>query len=248
MVNEWNSVPLVMSEKYSTDQLVELDTNTFERFSPHPYLSIESAPYPKGVSPFSLRSTVKENLTKAAKLLNELWPEAKLKIFDCYRPLEVATFLARREARRLMSEDKDQGVFQGDPTNPTEAEYKKYFGDPRQMFAIPSDNPLTPPPHSTGAAVDLTIVSPAGVEIDFGGAVDDPPPTSFPLTYAKDGGSYDQIYDNWRKFLLALMSKFEFARLPREWWHFSFGDQRWAKIQQKITGNSQICAFYPRIG
>lgn len=39
-----------------------------------------------------------------------------------------------------------------------EEEKEKIYQEVFKIWAIPSDNPLTPPPHSTGGAIDLTIM------------------------------------------------------------------------------------------
>ena len=118
---------------------------------PHPYVSL-GAPY--GVAtPFVMRTSVIAALEKAAMLLDEFHPGWKFKIYDAYRPIEVQAFMVdhvadaycRMVAGILLEEAED---------DIRERAYAHAHG----IWAPAIDDPLAPPPHSTGAAVDLTIV------------------------------------------------------------------------------------------
>lgn len=41
-----------------------------------------------------------------------------------------------------------------------------------RFWAAPSPDPATPPPHSTGGAVDLTLATTSGEPLDLGGEID----------------------------------------------------------------------------
>jgi zinc D-Ala-D-Ala dipeptidase len=81
------------------------------------------------------------------------------------------------------------------------------------------------PPHSTGAAVDLTLWDSRVQEyVDMGSAINYPGEESW--TYYADTLNPTQITN--RLYLTRLMLAAGFANLASEWWHYSYGDPRWA--------------------
>lgn len=96
--------------------------------------------------------------------------------------------------------------------------------------AIKGSNEDFIPPHTTGGAVDLTIVDEvSGEDLDMGSAYCDwkAAPTSCP---AKEGPQVG-VCDNLR-FLLMIMQEEGFARDDSQWWHFDYGNQKWAYRSQ----------------
>ena len=96
-----------------------------------------------------------------------------------------------------------------------------------RFWANPSCNPLTPPPHSTGAAIDLTLADMTGDPLDLGGEIDFIGPESSPDFYKKDNlvmpCSKHQVFHNRRSLLFSVMEQAGFVQHPNEWWHFSYG-------------------------
>ena len=93
--------------------------------------------------------------------------------------------------------------------------------------------------HTTGGAVDLTIVDSNGTELDMGTSIADfNKPDKLP-TYANNLTSL-QISN--RKLLHDLMIAENFAPFYGEWWHFSYGDKEWAAFYDKG------CAIYENLG
>jgi D-alanyl-D-alanine dipeptidase len=88
-----------------------------------------------------------------------------------------------------------------------------------------------PPPHSTGAAVDLTIADGAG-PLEMGGEIDAVGAISEPDHYGESArrraGSREAEWHGRRQCLAQVMGAAGFAQHPNEWWHFSHGDQLWA--------------------
>lgn len=83
------------------------------------------------------------------------------------------------------------------------------------------------PPHSTGGAVDIEIVDKDGLPLDFGMKLSDwnvvPPDLC--------ATQFDEITDaaaSNRRLLVETLLAEGFVNYPREWWHFSYGDQYWA--------------------
>ncbi|MGW6456973.1 M15 family metallopeptidase [Streptomyces sp. NPDC055078] len=91
---------------------------------------------------------------------------------------------------------------------------------------------LAPPeigPHVAGAAVDLTLCTRDGDELDLGTPVDASPEAS-------DGACYTDapnISGHARRNRLTLRAALTTAGLinyPTEWWHWSYGDRYWALL------------------
>ena len=101
-----------------------------------------------------------------------------------------------------------------------------------RFWAQPTSNPSTPPPHSTGAAIDLTLADMCGTPLDLGGEIDFIGPKSKPDFYEKDSlrnpYSKHHVFHNRRSLLSTVMQQAGFVQHPNEWWHFSYGDQLWS--------------------
>ena len=97
-----------------------------------------------------------------------------------------------------------------------------------RFWAAPSRDPATPPPHSTGAAVDLTLSSIDGTPLAMGGEIDAIGAVSEPQHYAGREDSEARRWHQRRQLLAEVMGAAGFAQHPNEWWHYSFGDQLWA--------------------
>ncbi|MBD2257179.1 M15 family metallopeptidase [Pseudanabaena sp. FACHB-2040] len=93
------------------------------------------------------------------------------------------------------------------------------------IFVAPP-SPDIIPPHSTGGAVDLTLVEPNGDELDMGTGFDYFGPEAASL-YFEEEGRDPQVREN-RRLLREAMSAEDFRFDEFEWWHFDFGNQIWA--------------------
>lgn len=82
------------------------------------------------------------------------------------------------------------------------------------------------PPHSTGGAVDLTLVDSEENELDMGTVFDFFGPEAAALYYEENEIS-EKVRSN-RQLLRELMIAGGFAMDDDEWWHFDYGDQLWA--------------------
>ncbi|MFO0052982.1 MAG: M15 family metallopeptidase, partial [Dolichospermum sp.] len=112
-----------------------------------------------------------------------------------------------------------------------------------EIWAVPSLDMNTPPPHSTGAAVDITLVNDTGEIVDMGSPIDEMSERSHPDYYINS----HQTYHTHRQLLHNVMLKAGFQRNPREWWHFSFGDQMWAWLYNQSHPESVMTARYGRL-
>ena len=101
-----------------------------------------------------------------------------------------------------------------------------------RFWAPPSEDAAMPPPHSTGAAVDLTLADAAGTLLAMGGAIDAIGAVSEPEHHAAAAQADPQgeaaRWHGRRRLLQRVMVAAGFAQHPNEWWHFSHGDQLWA--------------------
>ena len=76
------------------------------------------------------------------------------------------------------------------------------------------------PPHSTGGAVDLTLVGEDEKEIDMGTRLNADPEESNNACFTLAANISDSARTN-RQLLINTMSKSGFVNYPTEWWHWS---------------------------
>ncbi|MDD3288730.1 MAG: M15 family metallopeptidase [Alphaproteobacteria bacterium] len=225
------------------EPLVPIAPDLLVFFEPHPYAKL-GADYGKA-SPWMLRKGVAEALVKAQKKLDEERRGWKIKVFDAYRPNTVQMFMVELEfvkQAEIVNIDpkvlKNGSIclFKNDPEL-----YEKLAEKVFRLWALPSDDPDTPPPHSTGAAIDCTLTDSSGMEIDMGSPIDENSDRSLP-------GYFDASTDaaKNRALIKSIMLGAGFHQNEKEWWHFSFKDQMWAWIERKKSGDNSICAIYGR--
>ena len=202
------------------EALVPIPLAQFAVVSPHPYARL-GAPYGR-FSPYYLRQGVLERLLEARKYLQAQRPGWQLQVFDAYRPIAVQQFMVDYTFEQLA---RSEGL---DTTTLGGAARSRLQAQVMQFWAPPSPNPAMPPPHSTGAAVDLTLVNAAGDVADMGSAIDEISPRSYPDHFVGRAGSAAQQYRDHRSLLAQTMASAGFRQHPNEWWHFSWGDQLWA--------------------
>jgi D-alanyl-D-alanine dipeptidase len=219
----WNAIPI----HESGEGLLPLPPELL-RMDPHPYVAV-GAPYGDSGSPFRLRQGVVERLLVAQRQLRLLRPGWRLAIFDAWRPLAVQRFMVEHAIRE---ECAARGI---DPSSDP-AGVRAVEQAVARFWAPPSDDPAAPPPHSTGAAVDLTLVEQDGSPVDMGSAIDAIGAVSEPdhfrrLAASLPEGDERRLADarhTHRSLLREVMTGAGFAGHPGEWWHFSWGDQLWA--------------------
>lgn len=226
----YRSIPIVECHA----PLVEIPPTSFAFTTPHPYVALD-APY-GSASPWMLRNPVLDALLAAQTELNRRKPGWRLKLFDAYRPIPVQAFMVWREfgvqAERIgdsLSAFHDlQDLETTDPSL-----YARLAAKVFEFWGIPSLDQRTPPPHSTGAAIDLTLEDASGQEVDMGCPIDETTERSYPSHFAESTIPELQAAHQNRCLLNEVMSTAGFARHGNEWWHFSLGDQMWAWLMQK---------------
>jgi D-alanyl-D-alanine dipeptidase len=102
-----------------------------------------------------------------------------------------------------------------------------------KYWAAPSAGDASPSPHSTGGAIDLTLRFKAtGQPLFMGGLFDDVTEDAWTDAFERKPGvsmSDEEARAN-RRLLYWVMAEAGFANNPTEWWHYSRGDQMWARL------------------
>lgn len=96
-------------------------------------------------------------------------------------------------------------------------------------FVSDPDDAVLLPPHVAGAAVDLTLTHrgrPLALGTDFDALVPEAALDWFETS--SDGSPGAELVRRLRRLLAAALLGAGYAPLAEEWWHWSFGDQRWA--------------------
>lgn len=213
----------------SHEPLLPIPSGKFSRFEPHPYQAL-GAPYGQA-SPWRLRQGVLLALEQAQAELANRHPGWRLKLFDAWRPLAVQAFMVWREFAQqaaiqglsLDGMDSPQALQQHSPEI-----YARLAGAVFEFWSLPDEDPHHPPPHTTGAAVDLTLADAAGNEVPMGSPIDEVSPRSWPDHFASAREPEARVFHAHRECLFSVMASAGFCRHPNEWWHFSLGDQMWA--------------------
>ena len=118
------------------------------------------------------------------------------------------------------------------------AYFEEYLGELRagnpgasehELFSAASRY-VSPPdiaPHSAGAAVDLTLATADGAELDMGTRVNATPEESGGACFTGAPSISAQARAN-RDLLGRALTAAGFVNYPTEWWHWSYGDRYWA--------------------
>ena len=199
--------------------------NQFIKIDPHPYISL-GAPYGDR-SPFFVRLGILERLQRSQAYLQTIRPNWHIAIFDAYRPISVQQFMVDYSFAQLA---KSKGL---EVLNLTEDQKNSLMAEVMKFWAIPSHDRKMPPPHSTGAAIDVTLFDADLLEINMGSPIDEISDRSLPNYFANSIDNQDIRFHSDRQLLNKVMTHSGFQRHPNEWWHFSYGDQLWAWISKK---------------
>jgi D-alanyl-D-alanine dipeptidase len=218
------------------EPLIPIPGTEFSLVEPPPYASL-GAPY-GDYSPYALRSGVLAALTQAQINLQNQYPGWRIQVFDAFRPVAVQQFMVDYTFQELL---RTRGWLAG---RLTPEQHQQVLEEVLKFWAIPSSNPATPPPHSTGAALDVTLVDDTGSAVDMGSPIDEVSPRSYPNHFSKSADPHCQLVHNHRMVLYAAMTAAGFRQHPNEWWHFSLGDQLWAWLARQELGHAEVIARY----
>ena len=205
---------------------------------PHPYITV-GAPYGKK-SPFYLREGVLKRLIEAQAKLQQHsgW---QLQVFDAYRPIAVQQYMVDYTLREVAQAKGLQ------LEKLTESQREALLALVYEFWAVPSADPATPPPHSTGGAIDLTLVDETGQPVEMGSPIDELSPRSYPNHFAASQDPRDRAFHQHRQRLRSIMLDAGFQQHPNEWWHFCLGDQMWAWLTNQSSLEGKAVARYGAI-
>jgi len=139
------------------------------------------------------------------------------KIWDAWRPRSVQINIYMKFWNELSKKYPDWNEER------LKKEVSVFVTDPTRSKKIP--------PHSTGGALDLTLVDSAGKELEMGTGFDHFGPEAAALFYDQRSDS-KMIAENRRLLREAMLSE-DFRFDNDEWWHFDFGNQLWALSKGK---------------
>ncbi|MBD0335679.1 MAG: D-alanyl-D-alanine carboxypeptidase family protein [Cyanobacteria bacterium Co-bin13] len=158
----------------------------------------------------------------------------KLKVWDAWRSRETQGKLYRYYRKQFAVEHP---------------EWDESRLDKEMTIWVAAPSLEITPPHSTGGAVDLTLVDQQGAELNMGTGFDHFGLEAASL-YFEEPGRDAEIREN-RRLLREVMSAEDFRFDEFEWWHFDFGNQLWAaakgcafaaygEVPAPITGTTTI--------
>lgn len=152
------------------------------------------------------RKIVGEKLVRAESLLPN---GIKLLVKECYRPMWV------------------QKSFWDGYTSFLKKKFPNWSEVEIYNECSKLNAPLDVAPHTTGGAVDLTLMDSKGKWLDMGTEFNAEPLKTENATYTQAFNISDIAKQN-RKILSEVMLNVGFVNYPTEWWHWSYGDKYWA--------------------
>ncbi|GGK83057.1 M15 family metallopeptidase [Sphaerisporangium melleum] len=162
-------------------------------------------------------------------LLNRL-QDAQRHLPDGYRLLVVEGYRPPVLQRRYFEEYKDE----------LRAAFPEMPPDELHVAASRYVSPIEVAPHTAGAAVDLTLATEDGVELDMGTPVNANPEQSDGACYT-DAPNISAGAREHREILSAALESAGLVNYPTEWWHWSYGDRYWA-----MTTGAATAIYGPR--
>lgn len=101
-------------------------------------------------------------------------------------------------------------------------------------------SPVEVAPHTAGAAVDLTLCTEDGEELDMGTPLNATPEQSGGACYTAAPGLSAEARHH-RELLGTALGSAGLVNYPTEWWHWSYGDRYWA-----MTTGAPAAHYGPR--
>lgn len=208
-IDGWQSIPI--EENY--EKLVSLRALS-ERIIIRPFY--HAMQIPTAMNGAYARQGVAERLIEAAERLPS---DLRLVVFDAWRPLTVQQALFDDFKAKL---NKEYPNIKGRELESLVA----------QFVSKPSMDPLKPSPHVTGGSVDVSIAYANGNLLEMGTAFDDFTERSETAYYeyseqVLDGRSLQCRYH--RRMLYDALTSAGFTNYEKEWWHYDYGNQFWAR-------------------
>lgn len=189
------------------EPLVDIKNDGVLSYGPVPECDLTKDDYTK------MRRSVYDKLCKAQADLPQGW---RFRLYEAYRSLKVQQMLFEIAyagvVKRHLEFNEEQCFYE-----------TTRLASPVRHF----DGSLNIPPHNTGAAVDVEMVTSEGELVDMGMAAKDWL-TVHPDLCLTDNPDLSMEVKSNRALLQAVMKAHGFINYPTEWWHFSYGDRYWA--------------------
>ncbi|MHA6761550.1 M15 family metallopeptidase [Streptacidiphilus sp. PAMC 29251] len=99
--------------------------------------------------------------------------------------------------------------------------------------------PLETAGHVAGAAIDLTICTKHGVEVDMGSPEAATPEESNGACYTLAPDLPPQAQHN-RTVMIEALTAVGMVNYPTEWWHWSYGDRYWALLTKSSLPRHRV--------
>jgi D-alanyl-D-alanine dipeptidase len=213
MPEEYHKVKYAYSKMIKLNKVKEIDVDL-----QYPKMGLKNA-----TDLCYIRKDVLNRLIEAKQYLPEGY---SFKIYDAWRPFELQNELYHTYSKTLITKYHLQSV--------SEQEKIKTLS---KFVSFPMNDRENPPVHTTGGAIDLTIIDQQGNELDMGSGFDSFGEESCTSYFEKTKEM--NIVSN-RRLLYHSMIKAGFTNLPSEWWHYDYGDRFWAYYKNQT-------AIYPGI-
>ncbi|MGZ5841473.1 MAG: M15 family metallopeptidase [Xanthobacteraceae bacterium] len=218
----YRSHPIDAGSEFYSDQIV--DIRTFGIQGENFYHRPDNPPYyesiPGSIDRLLLRKSVALRLQVVDAKLRK--SGLMIHVHDAIRPVEVQ--------RYFHDEWMYKKIYEKSPN----LNHDQIISEVEKYWAAPTTSESGPAPHSTGGAIDLAIHKIRNAEPLFMGSIfDDVTELAhtdhFELNATLQAYSDVEARRN-RRLLYWLMVGAGFASNPNEWWHFSWGDQMWARL------------------
>lgn len=158
-----------------------------------------------------VRRSVADRLLEALKLLPDGYT---FEILDAWRPYDVQLSLFYGYYNQIKNEYSD--------TLSEEELHKKTL----EFVSFPDKSKKFSFVHSSGGAVDITVINDIGNKLDMGSEFDEFTERSYTDWYEKNDVN-ERIRDN-RRMLYNALCSCGFTNYPAEWWHYDYGDIFWS--------------------
>jgi len=216
IVNIADPAVLVIPIVECNEQMVDLKNQTQLRYGPPPENDLTKHCYTK------LRATVFEKLCSAQKDLPNGW---KFRVYEGFRS---------REVQKILFDLQYEKVLKGNNyTNDEEAFYEAT----RLVSPVMNlDGTFNIPPHNTGGAVDIEIITENEELVDMGMVIADWTSVDPSICQSYCPTLTKKAQEN-RYILFEVLNAHQFVNYSTEWWHFSYGDRYWAYHKKQSHAN-----------
>ena len=163
-----------------------------------------------------VRESVKKRIEDAITFLPD---GLKIRILDAWRPFKLQEELYKKYYDRIV---RMHGLIDFDN--------KRKIDVVTKYVSYPDYDRNFPPVHTTGGAIDVTLIDKGGIELNMGTCFDDLTNKAHTCYYEVHEENID-VRNN-RRILYHAMIKAGFTNFPSEWWHYDYGDKFWGYYKQ----------------